>query len=100
MSLTTDDIALVVRQVLDAERQDKTEQFDDLVLKTIATILTSFGIDEADRQEIKLDFQHVRRSRKAYELVQKTTIRTAIGVLVTGALAAFWLGIQAIFQHK
>lgn len=96
--MTPNEVEGVVRQVLAAEREQATKP-DELVLKTVAAILTSFGIDDDDRQEIRLDFEHIRRSRKAYELVSKTTIKTAIGVIITGMFAALWLGIQSLL-HK
>lgn len=97
--MTTEEVKLVVQQVLAAEREQTKDQLDDAVVKTIATILTSFGIDEDERQEVKLDFQHLRRSRKAYELVQTTTFKAAIGVIVTSVLAALWLGVQALLHR-
>ncbi len=97
--MTNDEVAQVVRQVLAAERAQTQEHLDENVLKTIAAILTSFGINEDEQKDVRLDFQHLRRSRKAYELVQTTTFKAAIGVIVTSILAALWLGLQAILHR-
>jgi hypothetical protein len=37
------------------------------VLRAIATILTSFGVEEEDRKELRADFQHLRRWRKSFQ---------------------------------
>jgi hypothetical protein len=40
---------------------------DEVVLRTIQTILTSFGIEEEDRAGLRADFQHLRRWRRSVE---------------------------------
>jgi hypothetical protein len=45
--------------------------------------------------EFNADLLHVRRWRKSMENVQSKGILTAVGVLVSGALAALWLGIKS-----
>jgi hypothetical protein len=49
------DVRLIVRAVLDEERRRRPEM-DEVVLKTVAAILKSFGLQEEDTREIKLDF--------------------------------------------
>lgn len=97
--MTQEEVAQVVHHVLQAERQQTQDNLDENVLKTIAAILTSFGINEDEQKDVRLDFQHLRRSRKAYELVQTTTFKAAIGVIVTSILAALWLGVQALLHR-
>ena len=69
---------------------------DAVVLKTIATILTSFGIEEEDRRELRADFQHLRRWRKSVEQVQSYTFKAVITVIVTGLVGAVWLGAKVV----
>jgi hypothetical protein len=46
------------------ERQRiRHDDIDAVVSKPSATTLTSFGIDEEDRKELRADFQHLRRWR-------------------------------------
>lgn len=91
------DIKRVVSEVLAEQKRLHNNDVDEVVLRTISTCLTSFGIEEEDRIEMRLDFQHLRRWRKASETVEKTTWRTVVAVLVTGALGLIWLGIQTKF---
>lgn len=88
------EIRRVVVEVLAEQERLHAHGADDDVLKTIATILTSFGIDEQDRIELRADFQHLRRWRKSVEQAQSYTFRAAITVIVTGLLGAVWLGVK------
>lgn len=71
------------------------EDIDAVVLKAVATTLTSFGIEEDDRRELRADFQHLRRWRRSVEQAQSYTFKALITVIVTGVVGAVWLGIKA-----
>ncbi len=92
--MTEDEIRRVVADVL--AEQHRKHGTDEVVLKTIAAILTSFGINDDERHEMRADFQHLRRWRKSAEQVQGFAWRAAIGVLVTGFMGAFWLGFKVM----
>lgn len=88
---------LVVTEVLAEQKRLHNSDVDEVTLKTISTILTSFGIEEVDRIELRADFQHLRRWRKASEQVEKAGWRALVTVLVTGFCGLIWLGIQVKF---
>jgi hypothetical protein len=67
-----------------------------IVLRAIASILTSFGMEEEDRRELRADFQHLRRWRKSVEQAQSYTFKAVISVIVAGFLGAVWLGIKIV----
>ena len=87
--------AIVVETLAEQHRLDHGD-IDAVVLRTIATILTSFGMDEDDRKELRADFMHLRRWRKSVEQAQGYTFKAIITVVVTGILGATWLGIKAM----
>lgn len=93
--MTPDEIKSVVHDVLNEQRVLSANDVDHVALKTIATILTSFGIEEEDRKELRADFQHLRRWRKSVEQTQTYAFKTIITVIVGGVLGALWLGIKA-----
>jgi hypothetical protein len=68
---------------------------DEVALRTIATILTSFGIEEDDAKELRADFQHLRRWRKSVEQAQSYTFKAVVTV-VTGFVGAVWLGFKVM----
>lgn len=91
------DIKRIVAEVLAEQHRLHNNDADEVVLRTIATILTSFGIDDEDRIEMKADFQYLRRWRKAGEQVQRAGWKAIVTVIVTGFCGLIWLGIQTKF---
>jgi hypothetical protein len=94
--MRSEDIRVIVAETLAEQQRLHHDDIDDVVLKTIATILTSFGIDEGDRAELRADFQHLRRWRKSVEQAQSYTFKAVITVIVTGLVGAAWLGVKVM----
>jgi hypothetical protein len=90
------DIKRVVSEVLAEQRRLYDIEADEVILKTVATILTSFGIDEEDRRELRADFHHLRRWRRSVEQAQSYTFKAVITVIVTGLVGAVWLGVKVM----
>lgn len=84
--------------------------------KAVSSVLTSLGIETkdpikaqrdfaalrelralVDDEEFQKDMIHLRSWRKATEDVRAKTFVAVIGLLVTGAAAAFWIGIKTQF---
>lgn len=93
--MTEAEIKVVVAEVLAEQATSRQAYMDDAVIKTVAAILTSFGIDEDDRKEIRADFVHLRKWRHSVEQAQGLTFKAIITVIVGGFLGAIWLGIKA-----
>ena len=89
------DVRAIVVETLAEQQRLRQEDIDAVVLKTVATTLTSFGIEEDDRRELRADFQHLRRWRRSVEQAQSYTFKAVITVLVTGIVGAVWLGTKA-----
>lgn len=94
--MTNDEIKAVIHGVLAEQDLLKPKDMDEVVLKTVATILTSFGIDEEDRKEIRADFVHLRKWRKSVEQAQGYTFKIVVTALVSGFLGAVWMGFKAM----
>lgn len=67
--------------------------------KTAEELFERLGIDVGNVRESQADFAHLRKQRKAYEQVTTVTTRVVITALVTGFIAALWMGIKEFF-HK
>jgi hypothetical protein len=89
-------IRAVVRATLEAESERRETAFDDIVMRAVASILSSFGVEDDDRVELRKDFEHMRRWRKSMGQAQSLTFRIVVTTLVTGFLGAVWLGIKAV----
>jgi hypothetical protein len=94
-SLQASDVRAIVIETLAEQQRFRHDDIDAVVLKAVATILTSFGIEEEDRKELRADFQHLRRWRRSVEQAQSYTFKAVITVIVTGFLGALWLGVKA-----
>lgn len=85
--------------------------------KAVSSMLTSLGIETrdpikaqrdfaalrelrelVDDDEFQKDLAHLRSWRKAMEDARAKTTLAVIGVLVTGVLAAFWLGFKGLLK--
>jgi hypothetical protein len=91
-----EDIRTIVAETLAEQQRLQRDDIDAIVLRAIATILTSFGIEEEDRRELRADFQHLRRWRKSVEQAQSYTFKAVISVVVAGFVGAVWLGVKAV----
>lgn len=91
-----EDIKTIVAETLAEQQRLQRDDIDAIVLRAIATILTSFGIEEEDRKELRSDFQHLRRWRKSVEQAQSYTFKAVITVIVAGLLGAVWLGVKVM----
>lgn len=88
------EIKRVVAEVLAEQSALHNNEVDTVALKTISIILTSFGIEDEDRKELRADFQHLRKWRKSVEQVERVGWGAVITVIVTGTLGALWVGIK------
>ena len=95
-ALCDDDIRAIVLQTLAEQQALHRDDIDAIALKAVATTLTSFGIDEDDRRELRADLQHLRRWRKSVEQAQSYTFKAAITVIVAGLVGAIWLGVKVM----
>lgn len=89
------DVRAIVVEALAEQQRLRQDDIDAVVLKAVATTLTSFGIEEEDRRELRADFQHLRRWRRSVEQAQSYTFKAVITVIVTGFVGAVWLGVKA-----
>jgi hypothetical protein len=95
-ALCDEDIKAIITETLAEQQRLGRDDIDAIVLRAIATTLTSFGIEEEDRKELRADFQHLRRWRKSVEQAQSYTFKAVITVIVTGFVGAVWLGVKVM----
>lgn len=81
------------RQILMTE-----DQLQDLVKnvarETVRETLTSLGADVEKPLEMQRDFQHLREWRTTTESVKSKTVLALLTLLVSGTVAAFWVGFK------
>lgn len=94
--MESQDVRAIVAEVLAEQKRLHNNEIDEVVLKTIATILTSFGIEEEDRAELRADFVYLRRWRKSVEQAQGYGLKAIVTVIISGVIGAFWLGFKTM----
>jgi hypothetical protein len=99
MTATRDDhIRAVVAETMAEQQRLHHEDIDAVVLKAVAAILTSFGVEDDDRRELRADLRHLRRWRKSVEQAQNYTFKAVITIVVTGFVGVVGLGIKALLS--
>lgn len=96
MKLPDDEIRAIVAETLAEQQRLQQDSIDAIVLKAVASVLASFGIEDDDRKELRADFQHLRRWRKSVEQAQSYTFKAVITVIATGLMGAVWLGVKVV----
>lgn len=98
MKTPDDEIRAIVAETLAEQHRLQQESIGAIVLKTVASVLASFGIEDDDRKEVRADFQHLRRWRKSVEQAQSYTFKAVITVIATGLMGAVWLGVKVVLS--
>jgi hypothetical protein len=96
--MADDEIRAIVAETLAEQHRLQQDSIDAIVLKTVASVLASFGIEDDDRKELRADFQHLRRWRTSVEQAQSYTFKAVITVLATGLMGAVWLGVKVVLS--
>lgn len=91
-----DEVETVVAAVLAEQSRLHKDQIDDVVLKTVVNLLTSFGFEEDERKELKKDFVHLRKWRKSVDAGSGIAFKVVVVTLVSGFLAMLWIGAKAL----
>ena len=65
----------------------------------VRATLQELGVDITDPIEVQKDFAFVRRQRVVSEKIGMGVRLAAIGIFVSGAMGALWIGIKAAFQQ-
>ncbi len=96
----SEEVRGIVAEVLAEQKRLHKDDIDDVVIRTIVTMLTSFGIEEEDRIELRRDFAHLRKWRKSVEQTQSLTIKVVVTAIVSGVLGAVWLGLKTLLAKS
>ncbi|OSI28429.1 hypothetical protein [Bradyrhizobium canariense] len=96
MKMADDEIRAIVAEMLAEQHRLQQANIDAIVLRTVASVLASFGIDNDDRKELRADFQHLRRWRTSVEQAQSYTLKAVITVIATGLMGVVGLSVKVV----
>ncbi|MGJ4928163.1 hypothetical protein ACQR1I_16465 [Bradyrhizobium sp. HKCCYLS2038] len=83
-----------VREIVSAVLAEQQEHSKNVAEEAVAAVLRAFGLEDDDHRELRADFQHLRRWRKSVEQAQSLTFKAVVGTIVSGLVAAIWLGVK------
>lgn len=75
------------------------EEVRSIVRETVHETLEHLGVEYEKPLEMQEDFAFMRAWRQSADKVRERGISTAVGVLITGAIALLWLGVQKVLEH-
>ena len=96
MKMPDDEIRAIVAETLAEQHRLQQANIDAIVLRTVASVLASFGIDDGDRRELRADFQHLRRWRTSVEQAQSYTLKAVITMIATGLMGVVGLSVKVL----
>ena len=98
--MTRDEVTLVIKEVLaeEHEKQSQAATQDAAVLNVVSAILTSFGINEDDRKDIRADFIYLRSLRQTSQHIQRGGWIALMAVFVSGIAGVVFLGFKAFLS--
>jgi len=100
--MTQEEVEAIARAAARAVIEEQKRQrgnADEVSMKTISTILTSFGIDEEDRKEFRADLSFLRSLRTSSDQIQRVGIGTIVTILLGGVISVIWLGVKALLDR-
>jgi len=96
VKMADDEIRAIVAEKLAEQHRLQQANIDAIVLRTVASVLASFGIDDGDRRELRADFQHLRRWRTSVEQAQSYTLKAVITMIATGLMGVVGLSVKVL----
>ncbi|MDE5461645.1 hypothetical protein [Bradyrhizobium sp. CSS354] len=96
MKMPDDEIRAIVAETLAEQHRLQQASIDAIVLRTVASVLASFGIEDDDRKELRADLQHLRRWRTSVEQAQSYTLKAVITVIATGLMGVVGLSVKVV----
>jgi len=86
----------VTRALQSSAHEDRLKA---VVHEAVNHTLVSLGFDIEEPKEMRKDMTHLRTWRETTESVKNKTTLAIVGILVSGILAAIWVGIKELV-HK
>lgn len=71
-----------------------SEEARALIREAVRETFLMLGVKVDDPIEVQKDFQHLREWRNTTESIKSKGLLTVMGILVSGMLAALWVGIK------
>lgn len=74
------------------------EEARTLIREAVRETFLMLGVTVDDPIEVQKDFNHLREWRNTTESIKSKSMMTVVGIMVTGTLAALWLGLKEMIK--
>jgi hypothetical protein len=78
-------------------KDELRELIRETVKESVEETFLRLGVATNDPIEVQKDFQHLRDWRLTSQSIKMKVLASAFGLLVTGGLAALWVGLKDQF---
>jgi len=85
----------IIREELEAARPPQTVAVNDAVRLAVKETLITLGMDATNPLGLQQDMAFIRDLREGTEKIKARGLFVLVGLLVTAAVTAVWLGIKA-----
>lgn len=93
--MTNEEIRQVVHETLLETGTVTRSDIKAVVREAVHETLTTLGVDVGNPLTMQQDMHFVRQLRESSERIRNRSVVVVVGVLVTAALAALWVGFKS-----
>ena len=72
------------------------EEIREIIRETVRETLRGLGVDTRNPLETQADFRSLREWRQSMRAFRRSAVIGLIGIVVSGACAAFWVGLKSL----
>lgn len=76
------------------------DELEDLNAEVTKNVLSRLGFDVDNPKEVRADLEHLRRWRVSVNKVSTIGMGAAITTIVSGLLAAVWIGVSHLIGQR
>ncbi len=91
---TREEVRQIIAEVLLEQQTMTRADVRDVVRETVEDIFLILGIDASTPLTVQQDMHFIRELRTASETVRSRGLLVLVGILITAAAGALWLGIR------
>ena len=88
------EIEKAVREALAQAKTQTQVHVHDIVRTAVTQTLVSLGMDASDPLKLQQDMHYLRETREAHERIRTKIVLVLIGLGLTSAVGAMWIGLK------
>ncbi len=82
-----------------SDRCPHADEIRDIIRETVRETLRGLGVDTSHPFEVQADLRSLREWRQSMKAFRRSAFLGIVGVVVSGACAALWIGFKSLVLH-